>query len=613
MNKPKAYSYIRWSSERQTKGSSLERQLTKAREIAEDNNLELIEIMDAGVSSFHSKNIKDGALGAFIKAVKDGVIPSDTWLICENLDRLSRDDIFKSQTLFMGLLDTGITIVTGMDGNKYTKESVLNNNMELMYSIMLFGRAHDESKTKSDRTNKSAIIAIDKFNNGVRSQDGYAIAIKAVGSHPWMFDTSETVLIEGKAYSIVKEHPYYWKVAKDIANKILSGWGSYKLCEYLNDTYEPPKKRANKKREGWAINLIRNFHKQDYVRGTKKIQVANTDYELDGYYPRVVTDTEFYQMQQARNKNRITTTSRKHVGLISGIRVAKCGHCTDSIGFFTNRRTKKGADGEQVSYQTLRYICLHKQVSTKNCVSSSMDATKIEDAVIRLCLSKIWKHDTNKQNTVDIEIYAKESKLSELMEKQENLADNLENMKNVPQFMLQRANSLDVQVSEAKQSIEDIKNKAVESDLRDIPDIELLWQDIPPNVLIKENDQLRTKVRKLIQDSIKEIKIYKIDGGQRAGHKLEITFHDGEVVVANRTQTKLTLLSGLSSIPVDVELTTEEAYKEFDTIQAKLESLLFWNMDDNQKPMLGAPQTIDRLLPFKDGDLFTVLHPPELA
>jgi len=46
----KLYSYIRWSSERQANSTTLERQMSSAREFAREMDLELVEIIDPGVS-----------------------------------------------------------------------------------------------------------------------------------------------------------------------------------------------------------------------------------------------------------------------------------------------------------------------------------------------------------------------------------------------------------------------------------------------------------------------------------------------------------------------------------------------------------------------------------
>lgn len=47
---PKLYSYIRWSSDRQDKGTTKDRQLSAARTYAEEKGLEMVEIIEPGVS-----------------------------------------------------------------------------------------------------------------------------------------------------------------------------------------------------------------------------------------------------------------------------------------------------------------------------------------------------------------------------------------------------------------------------------------------------------------------------------------------------------------------------------------------------------------------------------
>lgn len=58
--KPKLYSYIRWSTDKQSSGTTLDRQLNQARELAKEYDLELIEMIDEGLSAFKGLNKKRG-------------------------------------------------------------------------------------------------------------------------------------------------------------------------------------------------------------------------------------------------------------------------------------------------------------------------------------------------------------------------------------------------------------------------------------------------------------------------------------------------------------------------------------------------------------------------
>lgn len=92
MKKPRLYSYVRFSSERQAKGSSVERQKSNidklVKKIALEHNLEIFEeYQDFGVSAFKGKNATEGALFDFINHVESGKIPRGSYLLIESLDR----------------------------------------------------------------------------------------------------------------------------------------------------------------------------------------------------------------------------------------------------------------------------------------------------------------------------------------------------------------------------------------------------------------------------------------------------------------------------------------------------------------------------------------------
>ncbi len=129
-NRPKAYSYTRFSSTEQSSGDSLRRQTEAARRYAEANGLELDDhsFRDLGVSAYRGTNVVEGALGQFIRAVESGRIKRGSHLLVENLDRLSRDRISAALRRFTEILEAGIKIVTLSDGKTY---DTLDQTLEL--------------------------------------------------------------------------------------------------------------------------------------------------------------------------------------------------------------------------------------------------------------------------------------------------------------------------------------------------------------------------------------------------------------------------------------------------------------------------------------------------
>ncbi len=208
-SKQKLYSYVRWSSEKQSTGTSFERQTARAKQYAHDNGLEYVEIKDAGVSAFKGKNSTQGQLGEFIASVEKGLIPKDSWLYVENFDRITRQEVTDANALFLRLINMGLTIVTGMDQRVFTRESVNKNPTDLMLSILMFMRAHEESKTKSDRVNSHVLALL------TREKQGLPVNIKAVGRHPFWIDDS------GPDNEKVKKHPDYWQPVQDAVRLFL--------------------------------------------------------------------------------------------------------------------------------------------------------------------------------------------------------------------------------------------------------------------------------------------------------------------------------------------------------------------------------------------------------
>ena len=82
--KPRAYSYLRFSTPAQLEGDSLRRQTEAARDYADRHSLDLADLTfrDLGVSAFKGKNATEGALGAFIQAVDSGKVEKSSWRVC---------------------------------------------------------------------------------------------------------------------------------------------------------------------------------------------------------------------------------------------------------------------------------------------------------------------------------------------------------------------------------------------------------------------------------------------------------------------------------------------------------------------------------------------------
>ena len=372
--KTKLYSYIRFSSMRQSDGSSYERQIRMAREVAAKYDLELVnDYQDLGVSAFKGANSKTGALSRFLDAIGRSV-PVGSWLFIENLDRLSRADIVSAQELFLSIIRRGITIVTGMDNKIYSLDTVTANPMDLMFSILLFIRGNEESQTKRNRTNSSALIKIKAHQENPQNP---AVAIEEVGKNMWWTDTTS---------GYVLPHPVFFPIVQEVVELRRNGRSTAEILDHLNATYTPPPAASHKRHSNWSRAMIeRLFHTRALI-GIKEISVDGVKYELKDYYPRVLDDAEFYHLKKSigvRACNFGDKEEAKPIPLLSGVGLLKCEHCGSAMVKVkgTNRRPNQ-----------YRYSCDAMRSSRIECVHTnwSFRGDQLEKAVLQLLADKIW-------------------------------------------------------------------------------------------------------------------------------------------------------------------------------------------------------------------------------
>nr|WP_052906043.1 recombinase family protein [Pseudomonas fluorescens] len=156
----KVYSYLRFSDPKQALGNSADRQLQYAETWAKKKGLVLddsLSLRDEGLSAYHQRHVTQGALGVFLRAVEDGRIKDGSVLIVEGLDRLSRAEPIQAQAQLAQIINAGITVVTASDGREYNRAGLKAQPMDLVYSLLVMIRAHEESDTKSKRV-KAAIV-----------------------------------------------------------------------------------------------------------------------------------------------------------------------------------------------------------------------------------------------------------------------------------------------------------------------------------------------------------------------------------------------------------------------------------------------------------------------
>ena len=173
--RPLAFSYVRFSSEKQRQGASLERQTEAAQRWADQNGYRLdksLNLQDLAVSAFRGDNTTIGKLAAFKVAAEQEIIPKGSVLLVENLDRISRQHWEDAFIELRSIMKLRIDVVTLANGRHYRADQPLTM-MEGIEMILTFERAHEESLTKSKRVkdgwqrNKAKVEAGTRLRSGV--------------------------------------------------------------------------------------------------------------------------------------------------------------------------------------------------------------------------------------------------------------------------------------------------------------------------------------------------------------------------------------------------------------------------------------------------------------
>lgn len=351
---PIAYSYMRFSSEKQAKGDSFRRQEELVQDYLDSHpDIELdttLNLRDAGLSAYKGVHAKKGALGVFMRLVEDGKIESGSYLLVEHFDRLSREEILTAQSQFLQLISDGIVVVTLADGREYSKQSVNANPMELFISIMMMVKAHQESKDKAQRVSSAWRQKMLKVADGVQ-------LTKRV---PFWIDKEDKN----------KKLPEKVAVVKRIFHLSADGLGGQRICSLLNsEGVEPPTRMASK----WGVSSVKKVLNSEAVIG-----VLNTadGVRHEGYYPRVISDKLWMKTRFQGITSKRTRDSHA-IHPLSGLCVCSACGATAMRSGKTGRERK---DGTKNIWRTL--VCANAMGNRSACSYQSISYDKIVTAVL---------------------------------------------------------------------------------------------------------------------------------------------------------------------------------------------------------------------------------------
>jgi len=326
--KPKAYSYVRMSTDVQLKGDSLRRQTEESKRYCDENGLELVEdfkLQDIGISAYHGKNVAQGALGKFLTLCEQQLIPSESYLIVESLDRISRQNPQAATALFLQILQAGINIVTLTDRHVYRAGS--GDFTDIIVSVVIMSRAYEESRTKSLRVS----AAWENKRRNIHQKKLTQVA------PIWL-----RLSVDRTAFEVVPERVATIRWIFDEAEK---GKGSLHISRALNQHRVPTFATSKGWHESYVSKVLTNravlgeFQPHRYIDGKR---TRHGDPVLE-YYPAIIAREQFERIQIGRAVRRVRGAGRKghnNINLFQG--VATCGYCSSRMMIVNKGSGPKG-------------------------------------------------------------------------------------------------------------------------------------------------------------------------------------------------------------------------------------------------------------------------------
>jgi DNA invertase Pin-like site-specific DNA recombinase len=305
-----AYSYIRWSDVRQSDGDSHKRQvdlregwLAAHPKVQLDTSLKLV---DKGVSGFHGQHRSDKhCLGQFVRQVEAGRVRPGSFLLIENLDRLSREEVHDAVELLLKLTRLGVVVV---QLSPVVCEFVYPVEMsKLIIAVVELARGNSESKMKSERVTNAWKSARERART-----TGAVVNLRTLPGWCEVSD-GEMRLIPERAGLVRRMH----RMARE-------GYGVNTICRKLNDEGVKPWGRGIV----WTEAVVYRYltcrtvigEWEPGTGGRGGVKRAKTGEVIKDYFPRVVSDKVFYATQAAmKERHGFRGRRGSHVNLLAGL------------------------------------------------------------------------------------------------------------------------------------------------------------------------------------------------------------------------------------------------------------------------------------------------------
>jgi DNA invertase Pin-like site-specific DNA recombinase len=459
-----------------------------------------LSMRDEGLSAYHQQHIKSGALGLFLAAVGEGRIVPGSVLIVEGLDRLSRAEPIQAQAQLAQIINAGITVVTASDGKEYTREGLKATPMDLVYSLLVMIRAHEESDTKSKRVTAAIIRQCEQWIAGA-----WRGVIRNGKDPAWLrWDGTAWIVDEARAEAV--------RAALDLFR---AGHGAGRIVQRLAAAGLSTTGRT------MTASHIYKLVRARWLRGEKEIEVGGETYRLPGYYPALLTPAEWDELQllaDDRGRRRVKGTL-PHI--ITGIGIARCGYCGQAM-VGQNLETKPRLPDGRIRDSYRRLLCCGKAIGQPCTVSGSCSVAPIEHALLTYCSDQMrldaLRGDADRSAAPRAQIAQTRQRIADLQRQLERITTALASDDDAPPLaFLRRARDLEREIAAEQVQLETAERELAGATGQALThDQAQRWAALREAVAAQDYDA-RVQVRQMIAQTFAAIIVY--HAGRDAQHR----------------------------------------------------------------------------------------------
>jgi DNA invertase Pin-like site-specific DNA recombinase len=403
-----AFSYLRVSSSRQAGDarSGLDRQAEQFLPFCQRHGLtpSVDPLVDAGISAYRGSNRQRGALGQFLAAARDGVIPAGAVLVVEDLDRFSREapSYAEAQLGELFALDLALAVVRDdVVIDRATYDGDIGVRLQL---LVRRDAAFDYSRKLGERVSAA--------HERTRAMERQGQIINGHQRPQWL-DFDE----QAGAFSVNDRWPIY----RRMIDLCLQGYGQVRVAAIING--EGYRNASGGLWSGSAIAQCwrdrRLIGERAYSRGTEVIA---------GYFPAMLTRDEWDQLQAAiaqrhGNLGRAGRGDHRH-NILQGVVYCTCGARREL-------QTATKPSGRKHAY----LIC--KTKTRGRCVDGLCTAKNVpydEQWLLRAFMGQRWQQyfnrpaDNRERRQLEGELIAAETLLAKQRQQQQQAESNVQQL-----------------------------------------------------------------------------------------------------------------------------------------------------------------------------------------